>query len=45
MSIKVRKMELKDIEQVLELCDEIREYHRNILDGYTPITAFIIALQ
>lgn len=34
MTIQIRKMKLQDIEQVLKLCDQIREYHRNILDGY-----------
>lgn len=34
MDIKIRKFEAKDIAQAVELCDEIREYHREILHGY-----------
>ena len=34
MEIKIRKFEEKDIAQAVELCDEIREYHRAILHGY-----------
>lgn len=38
MSIIIRKFEEKDLAQALDLCDEIREYHRQILNGYfTPI--------
>lgn len=34
MTIQVRKMQNEDLEQVLKLCDEVREHHRNILGGY-----------
>lgn len=34
MTIQIRKFQEEDIGQVLVLCDEIREYHRDILDGY-----------
>lgn len=34
MSVIIRKFESKDIEQLLVLCDEIREHHRELLGGY-----------
>lgn len=34
MNVKIRKFEAKDAAQTVELCDEIREYHRKILNGY-----------
>ena len=34
MSVKIRKFEEKDVQQAVELCNEIREYHRKILGGY-----------
>ena len=34
MSIIIRKLNENDIEQAINLCDEIREYHRQILNGY-----------
>lgn len=38
MSIKIRSFTEKDVDQAVELCHEIREYHRKILNGYfTPI--------
>ena len=37
MKIKIRNFEKKDLRQVLELCNEVREYHRELLGGYfTP---------
>lgn len=34
MNVIIRKLESKDTEQLLALCDEIREHHREILGGY-----------
>ena len=34
MDMKIRKFEAGDMRQVLCLCREVREYHRQILDGY-----------
>lgn len=34
MGIEIRKFQQQDISQAVDLCDEIREYHRNILNGY-----------
>lgn len=37
MAIKIRKFEEHDLKEVLELCNEVREHHREILHGYfTP---------
>lgn len=33
-NIVIRKFKAEDIEQAIGLCDEIREYHRKILNGY-----------
>jgi len=32
--MKIRKFEEKDLEQAIELCREIREHHREVLNGY-----------
>ena len=32
--MKIRKFEEKDIPQVLEICREMREHHRKVLNGY-----------
>lgn len=34
MSIEIRKFEENDVIQAVELCNEIREYHRELLNGY-----------
>lgn len=34
MCIKIRNLEEKDVVQAVELCNEIREHHRKILNGY-----------
>lgn len=34
MSIKIRRFEEKDVTQAVDLCNEIREHHRKILNGY-----------
>lgn len=34
MSIKIRRFEEKDVVQAVDLCNEIREHHRKILNGY-----------
>lgn len=34
MGIEIRKFNRDDLPQVLELCREIREHHRNFLGGY-----------
>lgn len=37
MGIEIRKFRETDLRQVLSLCNEVREYHRDLLDGYfTP---------
>lgn len=34
MNIEVRKFQEKDVDQAVDLCNEIREHHRKILNGY-----------
>lgn len=34
MNIEVRKFQEKDVAQAVDLCNEIREHHRKILNGY-----------
>ena len=37
MRIEIRRFQKTDLCQVLELCNEVREYHRELLSGYfTP---------
>ena len=34
MGIEIRKFKEDDLSQVLELCNEVREHHRELLEGY-----------